>query len=125
MASNPQFTKTPLYAAALISAANTNRDGTGTVVSVLGPGANGGRIDRVVVKALGNTTAGMVRLFIHDGANTRPLTEIEVVAVTASASKAAFEAVVDLDLVLPTGHTLRASTHNAENFMVSVFGGDF
>lgn len=133
MATSPQFTGVPLYGAAVVSTANINRDGSGTLATILTMPASGGRIDRAVIKATGNTTAGMVRLFVHDGTSARCITEILVPAVTASATVASFETVVDFStgpnsafgLVLPAGCSLRAATHMAEPFVVTAFGGAF
>lgn len=127
MASTPQFAGTPNVGIAALSVANTNRDGTGTIASILTAGANGSRIDKVVVKATATTTAGMVRLFLHDGVSSKLLTEIPVTAVTVGPSTPGFETVVDFlgGLVIPAGYSLRAAPHNAELFNVTAFGGDF
>lgn len=133
MATSPQFTGVPLYGAAVVSTANTNRDGSGTLATILTMPASGGRIDRAVIKATGNTTAGMVRLFVHDGTSARCIAEIPVPAIAVSATVASFECVVDFStssasaygLVLPAGHSLRASTHLAEVFHLTAFGGAF
>lgn len=129
MATTPNFSATPQAATAVISTANTNRDGTGTIATVLTAGASGSRIERVCVRATGTTTAGMVRLFTHDGTNARLLEEIPIAAQTPSGTAPAYGA--DLvfgdvrPLFLPTGWSLRASTNNAESFVVTAFGGSF
>lgn len=111
----------------VISTANTGRDGTGTIGTVYTAGAQGSLIELIRVIATGTTTAGMVRLFLHDGANARLYTEIPVTAITPSATVEAFEAeyVPTKPLVLPTGWSLRASTHNAEEFVVRATGGNY
>ena len=127
MSSTPQFTGTPKVGIGALSVANTNRDGTGTIATVFSAGASGSRIDKAVVKATQTTTAGMVRLFLHDGATAKLLTEIPVSAITVGANVPGFETVVDFlgGLVIPTDYSLRASTNNAETFNVTAFGGDF
>jgi hypothetical protein len=60
----PVFTKSPVIGQAEVSAANPNRDGTGTIVSVVDGLTEGVRIDQIEVKAEATTTAGMVRLFL-------------------------------------------------------------
>lgn len=114
-------------AVAQISAANTNRDGTGTIVTVLTAGSQGTLIELIRVIATGTTTAGMVRLYIHDGANARLYDELAVTAITPSGTVAAFEIelVPSKPLVLPSGYSLRASTHNAETFNVFATGGNY
>jgi hypothetical protein len=127
MSSSPQFTTTPKVGIGALSVANTNRDGTGTIATIFSAGASGSRVDKAVIKATGTTTAGMVRLFVHNGTSASLLTEIPVSAITVGANTPGFETVVDFlgGLVLPTGYSLRASTHNAEAFNVTAFGGDF
>lgn len=131
MAANtePIFTLTPHVGAVAISTANTNRDGTGDIGTVLTAGENGTRIHRIVIKAAVTTTAGMVRLFIHDGSTYFLYKEIAVTAITASGTVAAFEYILSFygegAIVLPRGYSLRASTNNAEAFNVIAEGGDY
>lgn len=128
----PIFTLTPFVASAQVSAANTNRDGTGTVVTVTAGTTNGRRIDRINIKATVTTTAGMVRLYVDDGTNVRLWKEIPVSALTVSASAAGFETTISPSdpyaplLVLPSStYILKASTHNAEAMNVLATGGDY
>jgi hypothetical protein len=132
MASNPSYAATPKCGLGQVSIANTARGGTGTIATVFTAGANGSRIDAINIKAEGTTTAGMIRLFIHDGTNARLLTEIPVTAVMSSATLPSWEAQLNtnsmsqvLPIILPTNYSLRASTNNAETFNVIAFGGDF
>ena len=117
--------KSPL---ALVSAANTGRDGTGTLVTLYTAGANGGRIDDLNMNALASTTAGMLRLFVSDGgANNRLVQEVPVQAVTPSGTVQAWASQLrSMALCLQAGYQLKLSTNNAESFAVSVVrGGDF
>lgn len=127
MAITAQYASTPRTAVAQVSTANTARDGTGTVATVFTAGASGSRIDDITITAAATTTAGMVRLFLHDGTNTRLLREVAVLAVTPSATLAAFtSSLSNLALILQTGWSLRASTEKAETFNVFVTrAGDF
>ena len=130
MAVNPNFAATPKCGIGQLSAANTARDGTGTIVTIFTAGGSGSRIEHLDICAAGTTTAGMIRLFIHDGTNTRLIKEIAVTAITPSASVAAFQTTVNLSTLanvylLPNGYSLKASTHNAETFNVFAWGGDF
>ena len=126
MASSPVFQAIPRLSSVAISAANTNRDGSGTVVEVIAGVAAGTEIRRVIVQATGTTTAGMVRLFLYDGTNYRALREITVTAITVGASTPAFRAEVAFsDLILPSASwSLVATTHNAETFHVTAMGAD-
>ncbi len=67
MADNPAFAVTPRVSAVNIATQNTARDGTGTVATLITGAANGTQIREIVVKARVTTTAGMVRIFLHDG----------------------------------------------------------
>lgn len=132
MATNAQYASTPNVGIAQISTANTARDGTGTIGTVLTAGASGSRVDAIDLKATGTTTAGMIRLFVHNGTTAYLLTEVPVLAVTPSGTSPAWEAQLNtntmtqvLPLILPTGYSLRASTNNAETFNVIAIGGNF
>lgn len=127
MSTQAQYAATPATAVAQVTTANTARDGTGTIVTVETAGTNGTRIDDITVTAVGTTTAGMVRLFLHDGTNARLWREVAVTAITPSATVAAFTAsLTNLGLILATGWSLRASTEKAETFNICVTrAGDF
>lgn len=131
MATAPQFVSTPKSPAVLISTANTNRDGTGTIGTVFTAGTNGSRIDKIIICARATTTAGNIRFYIHDGSNYFLFKEVPVVAITPSATTPTFSAVLSqeiettLPLILPTGYSLRVSTEKAEAFNIIAIGGDF
>jgi hypothetical protein len=128
MGTSVNYSSTPRTASAQISTANTNRDGTGTLVTVFTAGTNGSRIDDIIIQATGSTTAGMVRLFLNDGSTTRLWQEVSITVATPSATAQAFRAALSNQaLVLASSSwNLRASTHNAETFNVIVTrAGDF
>ena len=132
MAAIPSYAAAPRTGLGQVTAANPNRDGTGTIVSIFAAGASGSRIDAIALKATAATTAGMLRLFLHDGVNAHLLTEVPVLAQTPSATAPAWELSVTtqgmsplLPLILPSGYSLRASTEKAEVFNVIAVGGDF
>ena len=123
----PRFIADPVVGIAAISTANPNRDGTGTMGTVATAPATGMVIDLIRVKASATTTAGMVRLFIHDGSTARLYDEVAVTAITPSATVKSFEAEVapTTPLILPSGYSLRASTEQAEAFNVYAIGGNY
>jgi hypothetical protein len=126
MASSPAYTATPRTERATISAANTNRDGTGTIVNLFTAGANGSRVERITVCATGTTTVGMIRFYLFDGTNTDLWKEVGVTAVTPSSTVAAFTfQLTFLGYILSNGKSIRVSTNNAESFRVIAEGGDF
>lgn len=124
----PVFARAPVIDMATVSTANTNLDGSGTIVAVATGTAEGVRIELIEIKAIETTTAGMIRLFLsEDGGSTWELwKEVPVTAITIAANTAAFSAeeVPTEPLELPsTNHQLGASTHNAEEFNIFARGG--
>lgn len=126
----PSYAASPVVGMCQISTANTNLDGTGTIGTVVSVPAyansqfssvNGAQITAIVIQAAGVTTAGMVRLFLFDGTNTRLWRERPVTALTPGATVQAFSDVFvppEGPLSLPPGWSLKASTHNAEIFNI-------
>lgn len=128
MANTPVYVGTPQIWQAALSAANTNADGTGTIVDVLTAATNGTRLDEIRIQASGSTTLGAIRLYWYDGTNTYCFKEVLVPAVTPSVGVTErWSVTVNLDgKVLPAGGAwkLRASTNNAEAFKVFAYGGN-
>lgn len=127
MGQTANFAATPRNTIVDISAANTNRDGTGTIVSAFTAGASGARIERIDVKGVNVTTSGMVRAFKRVTAGAWKLwREYPVDPITPSATTATFT-VRDDDIgeILTAGMEVGFSTHNAEAFVVHTSGGDF
>jgi hypothetical protein len=127
MATAAQYASTVQNASAQVTTANTNRNGTGTIVSVMTGATNGTRIDDIYIVATGTTTAGVVRLFISDGTNIRLWQEIIVPAVTPSTTVPVFSyTLLNQALILENGWSLQASTNNSETFNIIVTrAGDF
>lgn len=119
MSSTPQYAATAQNALIQISVANANRDGTGTIADIVTGAAGGSRVDDLYITATGTTTAGMIRLFLSDGTNTRLWKEIAVSANTVSATNPAWtSSLKDLALILKSGYKLKASTEKAEAFNI-------
>jgi hypothetical protein len=127
MATQAQYAATPRGAFVQVSTANTARDGTGTIATVFTAGSNASRVDDIWIVGTGTTTAGVVRLFVNDGTNSRLWQEVMVTAITPSVSVQVFNtALFNQALILPNGWSLRASTQIAETFNVIVSrAGDF
>ena len=127
------FASTPKIGLGNLTVANTNRDGTGTIVACFTAGASGSRIDQIKMMARATTTAGMLRLFIYDGTTAWLWKEVPVQAITPGATQQGWTKTIasgdgetlELPLMLPTGYSLRAAMHNAESTNVEVQGGDF
>ena len=126
MASSPVFAVTPEIGMGQVSVANTNRDGTtGTYITLVTAAPSGTRVAEIVTQATVTTTAGMVRLFLTDGSTTRMFDEISISAATVSASvKGNRVSTLYTNLVLPSGWSMKASTHNAEAINVFALGAD-
>lgn len=124
MATSPSYAATPVTALAQVATANTNRDGTGTMATVLTGASSGTRVDDIIVKAAQTVTAGMIRFFMStNGGTTKQLIyEIAVTATTASATVPAWTSrLTDMAWLLPnTNAILYASTEKAETFNIAV-----
>ncbi len=126
MADSPAFAVTPRLSSVNVATANANRDGTGTVATLITGAATGTRVAEIVVQARVTTTAGMVRVFLYDGTTYRFFDEISIAAATVSASvKGARVSTTYNNLILPSASwSIVVSTHNAESMDVSAFGAD-
>lgn len=130
MATQPQYAATPKLGVNTVATANTNRDGTGTIATIFTAGSSGSKVNEIRLKASGQTAAGIVVIYVHDGTNFRILTEITVTAITPNTTTVSYEStpIRFADLDLPTGYTIRASiTVAPTSGVVNVFveGGDF
>lgn len=126
MAAAPNFAATVRFSAANIATADTSRTSPTNVGTVFTAGSSGSRIDEVNIVATGTTTAGVVRLWIFTGSVYYLLSEVLVTANTPSTTLAVFSSISTYNnLMLPSGHSLRATTNNSESFNVIAFGGDF
>jgi hypothetical protein len=126
MAADPAFAVTPRIASVNVATANTNRDGSGTVATLITGAATGTRIAEIVVQARVTTTAGMVRIYLYDGSSYRFFDEVAIAAATVSASvKGTRVSTSYNNLVLPSASwSLVVSTHNAESMDVTALGAD-
>lgn len=131
MSSTPEFAITPALGAAALSTAEASLTAPVSVATVLAGATKGTRVHRIVLKATGVTTAGLIRLFLHDGTMYHLFAEIVVEAITPSSTVAAWEkALVEaynpelIPLVLKTGWSLRATCSKTEAFKVTAHGAD-
>lgn len=110
-----------------ISTANPNLNGTGVLGTVLQSPltSNGTKVSTITVKATGNTSQGMIRLFTFDGINYHLFNEVIIPATTQSSVVPAFQTMIFPDLNLKPGDTLFVSTQNAESFNVHANGIDW
>lgn len=133
MASAPAFASTPRAASALLGAVETNLQVPTTTSTVFTAGASGSKVEEIVVQASKNslvatTVAGLVYIFLHDGATYWLFDTMTVTAVTASATVPGIRLSNRYaNLFLPTGWSVRMSqshTTNASVLVATVLGAD-
>lgn len=117
-----------------ITAANTNKDGTGTTLSVFTADAtNGSWVQSVTFRAAGTNVATVGRVFVNNGsssatpANNVLRGEITLSATTLSEVAALSTYDLPLNFGLPAGYVLMVAlgTAVAAGYYVSVTGGDY
>jgi hypothetical protein len=131
VASAPAFTATPRLAVAAVTTANTGRDGTGTIATVITGVAAGTRIDRIRIVATADPADSIVNLFLHDGTTAWFFDSFDI------GNPAAASTTVDpfmaektyANLILPSASwSVRASitvTLTSGQINCYAFGGDF
>lgn len=135
MATTPSYLASRRNSSGLVNTANTNTDGTsGSFVDVFTAGSGGSLVESVTIKgvvATGSTQAAdTVRLWAYNGTNRYLVKEVAISAgggaISATVQNA--ESVVALNLPLPTGSKLQASTHvggATASYHVTGNGGDY
>lgn len=134
MSTTPQFASTVLIGSARLGSAETNLNVPAQSSVIVTAGASGSKLEEIVAEATTTTlapttVAGLVYLFLYDGATYWLFDTIAVTAVTASATTAPFRSNSRYaNLWLASGWSLRASQSiagNANLLVVSAFGGSF
>jgi hypothetical protein len=126
----PAFAATPHNAAASVSTANTNRDGTGTIATIFTAGSSGSKIEEITIKADGDPADSSVVFYLYDGTNYHVVDEWDIGNPAAgSATVASYrETRTYENLIIQSGWSLRASITAALTagvIQVHAFGGDF
>lgn len=108
-----------------ISIADTSISGSGSTTLIEGEG-NGTYIGTVIIKALEDTSEGMIRFFIEDnGGNSRMFIEVPVIASNPSNFVPSFTRTLMFDdLFLPSGWFFKVSTVVSESFNVMAAGSN-
>jgi len=122
-----KFKQTPQKFTSSGNTANSNRDGTGTLVTLATGAATGTEMNGTVgITALSTTTEGMIRFYSYDGTNYRLIGEVYVPAWTPSASKPTLQipfVIPEADRLLPaTTDLIKWSTEKGETFHVRASG---
>lgn len=109
---------------ATISVPNPNLNGTGSLGSIftVSGGVAGGIVRTISIKAIANTSQGMIRLFISDGVNVFLYKEVRVPALVQGNVFPAFGFSTTSRLCLSPGYSLLASTETPDSFNVIVNG---
>lgn len=101
----------------VVTAASAAYDGTGTVATVFTAGsADGNRVERITLRALGSNAATVVRLYINNGSTSATATnnslfqEFALAATSSSTTAVNPEFSYEIPIVLPTGYKIIAAT---------------
>lgn len=132
----PIYSRAPdvQWGASVLATANTAKDGTGTVLTIFTSDAtNGGRVEKVKVRAIGTNVATALRVFINNGstnataANNVLYQEMTIAATTLSEVAALADNEMVLALPLPAGYKLNVTigTTVAAGLMVSCVAGKY
>ncbi len=125
------------WAASILTAANTAKDGTGTVTTIAtgnNTGNNAGNfVQRLIARPLGTNVATVLRVFINNGganttaANNALIAEMTLPATTLSEVAAQPDLVLPLNLALPPGYKINCTlgTAVAAGYQASVIGGQY
>lgn len=117
-----------------ITAANTAKDGTGTVTTVFTADAtNGSYLQKIVVRPRGSNVASVLRLFLNNGgvnttaANNVLVAELSLPATTNSEVAALSGNELPLNIPVPPGYEVLATlgTAVAGGYAVTAIGGDY
>lgn len=133
MATSAQYASVPKIGAATLTTADTSLTAPTTVGTIVTAGSSGTRIDYIDIQGVATTLSGLVNLFIFDGTNYHLWYQVPVLPITSSTTAPAYAATLSsnshaniMPLVLPSGHSLRATTSVAQTgIKVIALGGDF
>jgi hypothetical protein len=134
MAADPAFAAAVNNGSNMLGAAETNLQVPTTAVVILTAGANGTKIEEIVVEAtaatlVATTVAGLAYFFLYDGSTYHLFDTMIITAITASTTVPGFRGVARYpNLWVKTGWSFRASQSivgNASLLKCSAFGGDY
>jgi len=113
--------------------ARTAITGTTGLSLCFSAGANGSRIDTIIIQATGTTLAGLIDFWVYDGTTSRMVYEASVTVVTGSTTTAGFNLAIStttfnggVPLTLPSGSSLYASSQVASQLVgIITTGGNY
>lgn len=131
----PIYSRSPdIQWGTVVTTANTAKDGTGTVGTAFTADAtNGGRVEKLKVRAAGTNVATVLRVFINNGStnatasNNTLYTEATIAATTLSETSALADNEITLNLALPIGYKINYTigTSVAAGLAVTAVGGKY
>lgn len=130
MASKPGFAATPRQGSAQVVAADTSLTAPATVGTLFTAGASGSRVERARFTAASVSLAGLVNVFLHDGAVYRLIRSIVTAPFTPSATVAGWgtdgsgQITFEGGLMLPVGWSLRFTSTVVQTIHGTADGAD-
>jgi hypothetical protein len=137
MATNKQpiFVLTPQNEwAAIITAANTATDGTGTVSTIFTADAtNGSFINKIIARSCGSCTTSVLRVFLNNGStnstagNNILIAEATLASTTSSNTSGLIPVEIPLNLAMQAGYKINVTLGTAvsSGYAVSAHGGKY
>jgi hypothetical protein len=122
---------------AILNAANTAKDGTGTVATVFTGNAAGNAagnfMQRLIARPLGTNVATVLRVFVNNGssnataANNSLIAELTLPATTLNEAAAQPDFILPLNFAVPAGYKLNCmlGTAVAAGYAVTIIGGEY
>lgn len=128
MATSPAFIATPRLTGVNVSSANTARDGSGSITSLITGAATGTRVLEIDAQCAATSAAALVRIFISSdsGSTWKLFDEIAITAATVSDTvKANRNIATYSNLILPSAtYQLGVTTSIAQSTNVFALAGD-
>ena len=121
MATSPQYAASVAVGAVLLNATETNLQVPTAASVVLTAGANGTKVEEIVVQAskttlISTTVAGLVYIFLYAGSTYYNFYNFTVTAITGSPTVSGYRSsAVFNNLFLPSGWSIYASQSEASN----------
>ncbi len=134
MATTPNYASTPKvnWNANNILAANTAKDGTGTVETVFTAGTNGSKVSAITIRSKGTNVQTVMRFWLNNGAanttaaNNTYLGEVTLAATTLSETTQLVPTDFPVNRDIPAGYKINATigTTVVAGFGVTAYGWD-
>jgi hypothetical protein len=136
MAANtaPIYTRVPDVQWGVLTAANTAKDGTGTVATIFTADATeGGYVHGIKLKPLGTNVASVARFFINNGStnatatNNSMFADQSLIGTANTETAGLLEYWIPVNAPLPPGYKINMTlgTAVAAGWQATVFGGKY